>query len=225
MAFPVLRDGDLVISQVANIALYIAKKYDMLPEGEANERRAHQYMLDCYEMSNTGASLIAHGFAKGEKGTGHIDQFLTKTMPMYADLAEKQIQGPFFFGEKPCYVDYFATGVIASWSETLRLIIEAGYYKHPLKRSGTKLSKIFESLYTKGDAGIDSTLPRTLPKFTLWAEIGYAASSSWYNPRGFLGSAFFHEVTNWKGGHKVYVVVTILAGLLLMGTACFKLLG
>merc|ERR1711964_486778 len=179
----------------------------MLPEGIENQARARQYMLDFYEWFNQLGDLLKNEISVGFKSPAYFHKYMTKTLPMYLSLAEKQIQGPYFFGHKPCYIDYFVVGIMQMFRSTAKPTIEAGVYPDPFK-AHKKLSAIYNDLAPKGDRAIAKRYPKLdifVEKFQIPAILGKAAK-----PTGVLIRPVTHIFTSLNGGHKGYVL-TLLA--------------
>jgi hypothetical protein len=110
---PALQDGDLKFSQSQAIINYLGKKLNMLPASEANQVRAQQYVGDIMDLF---CEMLKPAFVAGDAKPASV-KAAYKRMGDFSNLIDRQIKGPFYFGEKPCYVDYALAGVIASMND------------------------------------------------------------------------------------------------------------
>ena len=100
---PFLVDGDVVLSQSNAIAMYLGDKLG-LNEGITVPAKAVQYLSDIYEIFEIKmGGLKADGAALAEYCGG--DRFKSQARNL-----ENAIRGPFYFGEKPTYVDFYLLG-------------------------------------------------------------------------------------------------------------------
>jgi glutathione S-transferase len=99
---PVVVDGDLTISQSTACAVYIGQKCNLVPPEGVNVAKAFQFIGDIVDFYENGL-----GAARG-KGGAELKKFLEgDRFRAFASHLERSIQGPFYFGDAPCYVDFF----------------------------------------------------------------------------------------------------------------------
>merc|ERR1711900_150990 len=96
---PALEDGELKFSQTAVIIKYLAEKLSLLPESKTNQVLAEQYLGDLMDLFN---EMLKAAYQRQQ---------------VFCQLIDRQMKGPYYFGEKPCYVDYALAGVINSMTD------------------------------------------------------------------------------------------------------------
>ena len=98
---PVVVDGELTLSQSVPCAIYIGRKCGLCPPEGTEDAKSFQHLMDIIDFYEIGIDG-----AKG-KGGAALKQFLEgdRFVKQKANI-ERGIQGPFYYGEKPCYVDF-----------------------------------------------------------------------------------------------------------------------
>lgn len=117
---PYLVDGDVTISQSNAATMYLGDKLG-LNEGITVPAKAVQYMSDIYEIFEGNIQRLKE---KGGELAAYVsgDRFKKQTR-----VVENAIKGPFFFGEKPTYVDFFLLGYYDAASIfTISHLVKAG---------------------------------------------------------------------------------------------------
>jgi glutathione S-transferase len=97
---PVVVDGDYVISQSTACCLYVGKKVGLTPPGY-DDFKAMQFCVDMIDA-------FEGGIGKNNEDGPTLKNYLTG--PRFAaqmGVIERNIQGPFFFGEEPSSADFF----------------------------------------------------------------------------------------------------------------------
>lgn len=110
---PVVQDGDFVISQTLGAAMYVGNKAG-LNEGIDSVPKAVQYMSDMIDIFENGMDQAAKD---GASFKAFLEGDRCKNQLTYLNRC---IKGPFFFGEKPTYVD-FVLFALVEWKEELIL--------------------------------------------------------------------------------------------------------
>lgn len=102
---PVLKDGDTLISQSIPITVHVGKRTGF-DRGIPCPLKALQYLLDGADFMaavqpafKSGASLKGFMTAPGEGKLSHCDEWLNHF--------EGCIQGPYYFGDRATYVDFY----------------------------------------------------------------------------------------------------------------------
>lgn len=113
-AVPMLRDGELVISQTANICLYLARHHGLVPEGEASWLHANQLQLTMQDFL-TEAHDTHHPISVGEYYEDQKDAskrraaaFRQQRLPKFFDYFERAVEAPagdYLLGDQLSYVD------------------------------------------------------------------------------------------------------------------------
>eukprot|EP00567_Pseudictyota_dubia_P016116 CAMPEP_0197435650 /NCGR_PEP_ID=MMETSP1175-20131217/3215_1 /TAXON_ID=1003142 /ORGANISM="Triceratium dubium, Strain CCMP147" /LENGTH=219 /DNA_ID=CAMNT_0042964747 /DNA_START=125 /DNA_END=784 /DNA_ORIENTATION=+ len=103
IAPPVLEDGDTVISQSTAVTMYVGKKYGFPAPDDC---KALQLMDDIVD-------LFQNGLGKNRDDAKTLKVYLDgdgekpARFAVFAGALERNVAGPYFFGEKPSYVDFF----------------------------------------------------------------------------------------------------------------------
>jgi hypothetical protein len=143
---PVVRDGDLLISQSTACCLHVGQKLNLC-DGITSTAKAMQYMSDIVDLFELG---LTAGLPGG-KGAADVKAFLTgDRFPKVVANLQRGIKGPFFFGEEPTFVDFFLCNHM-DWAEATLL--------NRLKESkGVDAFAPFEKLMgvVEGIRGLDS---------------------------------------------------------------------
>ena len=109
LAPPVIVDGDTILSQSTAVAMYIGTKYGFpVPAGE--ECKAVQIMEDIKDLFEGGISKNG-GDAATLKTYLKGDGDKPARFAIFCNAIEHNIKGPYFFGDKLSYVDFFLTSV------------------------------------------------------------------------------------------------------------------
>ena len=101
---PILVDGDNVICQSVAVAHYVGSKYGF-PAPAGQESRGLM-------LSNAIIDLMENGLQTNAKDPTKIKAYLygadgkPARFALMAGALERAVKGPFFFGEKPSYVDF-----------------------------------------------------------------------------------------------------------------------
>lgn len=99
---PIIVDGDITVSQSTACSIYVGQKCNLCPPEGVNGAKVFQYMADLVDFYENGL-----GAAK-DKGGAELKKFLEGSrFQAFTANIERAIQGPFYFGESPCYVDFF----------------------------------------------------------------------------------------------------------------------
>jgi len=99
---PVVVDGDNVISQSIACTMYLGKKLLLMPEG-FDEYKGLQFCLDCVDV-------FENGFGKNNEHGPTLKNYLSgDRWKMLMGNLERQIKGPYIFGDKPSPADFFLT--------------------------------------------------------------------------------------------------------------------
>jgi len=136
MSPPVLIDQTdstkgFMISQTAAILNYLGRKYNMYPTGELNQARAEQYILDQQDFFGSmskGQGGTVKDRADRRKKQKELEAFVAEDgkLKLWLGTMNRQIQGPFYFGDEPTYVDFALVGVLAAFEgfhrETIKVI-------------------------------------------------------------------------------------------------------
>lgn len=131
----------LKLSQTAAILIYLGEKYHILPSEPTDQVLAKQYICDQQDLFNvyvapTQAMLLRLKVALTEKA---YHQMLD-----HCNLIERQIKGPFYFGEKACYVDYALVALIETMKSMHRQTFKA-FRNTPIGRKMTKISRTLKA--------------------------------------------------------------------------------
>lgn len=111
---PVLKADDLVISQTANICLYLAKRHDLISSDETHQLHANQLQLTIQdflqEAHGTHHPLGVEMYYEDQKDAAleAADDFLSDRVPKYFRYFEKAVQssdGSYLLGKDMTYVD------------------------------------------------------------------------------------------------------------------------
>lgn len=96
---PILRDGNLVISQTANILFYLAPRLDLPPDGEAERLAANALQLTLADLVDE-AHDTHHPIASGlyfedqrEPAKARAQDFITHRVPKYLGYFEALLAG------------------------------------------------------------------------------------------------------------------------------------
>ena len=111
LAPPIIVDGDIVVSQSTACHFYLGKKLGFTAgiDTLADEAKALQYMQD---MNDMHTEMTKAAFAS-KTDVKDIQEYLTgKRYKAHMEAIDRAIVGPFFFGEEPSYVDFYADGVL-----------------------------------------------------------------------------------------------------------------
>lgn len=111
---PLIVDGDECISQSTACAMHVGNKHG-LNKGIANPAKAVQFMADLVDLFEIGIAG-----AQG-KGGAALKAFLEgDRLPKILGNIERSIQGPFYFGVSPTYVDFLLCHFM-DWHYTILL--------------------------------------------------------------------------------------------------------
>ncbi len=111
---PILEDGSLRIAQTANILMYLAQRYELLPPGEHVPWQLNQLMLtvmDVFaEAHDTHHPVSAALYYEDQKteAVAAATAFVRERLPAYAAYFERVLErsgGPFVLGDVCTYVD------------------------------------------------------------------------------------------------------------------------
>mmetsp|Transcript_46325 Transcript_46325/g.68359 ORF Transcript_46325/g.68359 Transcript_46325/m.68359 type:complete len:234 (-) Transcript_46325:130-831(-) len=103
---PIVVDGDTVVSQSLAVAQYIGKKHFPMPDD--NDTLGFQVMLNLVDFG--GGLEKATATPQSLKTFFDGDGQKPARFHLWAATLERTIKGPFFFGEKPTYVDFLWAG-------------------------------------------------------------------------------------------------------------------
>jgi len=114
IAPPFLRSGTLVISQTANILLYLGPRHRLVPTDEASRLHAHQLQLtvadlvaEVHETHHPVASSLRYEEQKPE-ARRRAELFVRERIPKFLSHFERAVEassGPYLFGDDVSYVD------------------------------------------------------------------------------------------------------------------------
>jgi glutathione S-transferase len=188
MSPPVLIDQteskEFTISQTAAILNYLGRKYNMYPDDQAhNHARAEQYILDQQDFfgSMTGKGrapkkshaewLISRASESDPSKQTKLLEFVRKDehgkLHLWLGTINRQIKGPFYFGEKPTYVDFALMGVLSAFTDYHRETIKV-LGKDPVEEYA-KVAKIRKEL-KKGRDGYSYAKVQKLCNGLRWKE-------------------------------------------------------
>ena len=111
---PLLRDGELVISQTANICAYLAKKHDLVPDDEPARLHANQLQLTwadfLVEAHDTHHPIAVMDYYEEQKEPAkrRADFFTAERIPSFFYYFERALQangGQWQVGDDLSYVD------------------------------------------------------------------------------------------------------------------------
>jgi glutathione S-transferase len=104
---PILQDGEIFLSQSAPVVIHVAKRTGF-DQGVECSHKALQYMLDVNDF--------AEGFTNAAKSVETVKAFINAPEGGGASPAdewlrniERSIKGPYYFGARPTYVDFWLT--------------------------------------------------------------------------------------------------------------------
>ncbi len=110
---PILRAGDLVISQTANICLFVAERHGLVPDDE-RKWHANQLQLTIQDMlteaHDTHHPISVGDYYEDQEGPAkrRAAAFIGERMPKFFGYFERALastEGPFLLGEELSYVD------------------------------------------------------------------------------------------------------------------------
>jgi glutathione S-transferase len=111
---PFLRSGALVISQTANILLYLGPRHGLVPNDEASRMHAHQMQLTIAdfvaEVHDTHHPIGSSLYYEDQKSEARrrAELFVRERIPKYLGHFERAAEasaGPYVFGDEVSYVD------------------------------------------------------------------------------------------------------------------------
>jgi len=111
---PILRAGDLVIAQTANILLYLGKRHHLVPDDEAGRLHAHQLQLTITdlvaEVHETHHPIAASLYYEDQKPEARrrSDHFGKERLPKFLSHFERALAGSghaYVFGDDVSTVD------------------------------------------------------------------------------------------------------------------------
>ena len=109
LAPPCIVDGDTVISQNIPVHVYVGKRLDFEPPTDCEPEVALQYMCDLEDLHTEMRRAHTVGQAGGDVVA--LKKYLTGArFASHLGAIERSIKGPFYFGERPTYVDFIAVG-------------------------------------------------------------------------------------------------------------------
>lgn len=144
LAPPILQDGDLVLSQTSNIALYLGRKHNLVPEEESLHYVANQLYLSLADLV-AEAHDTHHPMGKSlyyedqvEAAKAYSELFRTQRMPKFLGYFESILQknraseGKFLVGSQLSYVDLAMFQVLAGLAYAFPRAFEAMQSDYPL---------------------------------------------------------------------------------------------
>ena len=126
LAPPVVVDGDVTISQSIAANMYIGTKYGF-PVPPNEDFKAIQYMDDIKD-------LFENGIGKMNEDGGNLKTYLQgdgtagnkpSRFAIFASCIERNVIGPYFFGDKVSYVDFYFANLYAMYYGTTLGKLEA----------------------------------------------------------------------------------------------------
>jgi len=110
---PFLKSGDLVVSHVANILLYLGDRHGLAPKAQAARHSLHALQLTIAdfvsEVHDTHHPLGPTLYYEQQRAAAkrRTDEFWKLRVPKYLGYFERQLKrpGPFVMGRKLTYVD------------------------------------------------------------------------------------------------------------------------
>lgn len=113
-AVPMLQHGELIISQTANICLYLARRHGLVPGDEASELHANQLQLTLQdlltEVHDTHHPISVADYYEDQKQAAkrRAKAFVELRLPKFLDYFERALQasgGDFLLGGQLSYAD------------------------------------------------------------------------------------------------------------------------
>ncbi len=111
---PILEHGTLRIAQTANITMYLAERFDLLPEGEHVPWQLNQLMLtvmdvfaEAHDTHHPVSTALYYEDQKAEAITA-ATAFVRQRLPLFVRYFERVLErsgGPFVLGADCTYVD------------------------------------------------------------------------------------------------------------------------
>lgn len=111
---PMLRHGELVISQTANICLYLARRHDLAGESEADELHANQLQLTMQDFlteahdTHHPISVAEYYEDQKEAAKQRASFFVSERIPKffgYFERAAQRVEGPHLVGDRLTWAD------------------------------------------------------------------------------------------------------------------------
>lgn len=114
---PMLRDGDLVISQTANICMYLGRRHDLIPNDEATRLHANQLQMTVEdfvkEIHDTHHPISVGDYYEDQKEAAarRAAFFVEARIPKFLGYFERALEadpdggGQFLIGDELSYVD------------------------------------------------------------------------------------------------------------------------
>jgi len=104
IAPPVIKDGDKLISQSTACTMYLGKRLGF--DKGVDDCLALQYLCDIVDWSENGIGKNNEDAFSLKKYMDGVDGQPSR-FSIFAGCVERNIQGPYFFGAEPSYVDFF----------------------------------------------------------------------------------------------------------------------
>ncbi|CAB9503381.1 Glutathione S-Transferase [Seminavis robusta] len=120
IAPPIVEDGDLIYSQSTACAMYIGKTYGFPAPDDCKAVQIMEDIKDKFE----------NGISKNQEDAKKLKEFLKGdgTKPsrfsVFASAIERNVVGPFFFGEKMSYVDFYFANAYASNEDGMKKLMD-----------------------------------------------------------------------------------------------------
>ncbi len=113
-AVPMLQHGNLIISQTANICLYLARRHGLVPDDEASQLHANQLQLTVADLvteahdTHHPISVADYYEDQKEAARRRAKAFVELRIPKFLDYFERALHssaGAFLLGDALSYVD------------------------------------------------------------------------------------------------------------------------
>ncbi len=111
---PMLRDGDLLVSQTANICLMLARRHGLVPDDEPSRLHANQLQLTIQDWltevhdTHHPISVADYYEEQREEARERASFFIEKRMPNFLEYVERVLDsmgGDWLLGHELSYVD------------------------------------------------------------------------------------------------------------------------
>jgi hypothetical protein len=105
---PVVQYGSLLYSQPIVVILWAARRAGLTPHSADDELKAIQYIADLIDIFEVEIGRLISNMNKGGKV---FKEQAFNILPKLMRTLERGIKGPFWYGDKPTFVDFFATNI------------------------------------------------------------------------------------------------------------------